>query len=206
MTALSPFANGRDDRDDAITIAVLCVAAAIFGLVGGRSTETLRVVLGRVAGGAVAMLIAAAVAVSAASRRVTSEVEAVRVLTLRGQGDVRQLADRLVHGERPAPLPPGPVHVTDVLAHDVEQALHSAGEALSRVTDRAFPFSGARSGQRVEIFVNLARRMQSLVHREIELLDDTLMFVSSAGFGSVLTVLADREADAGVIGYQMARW
>lgn len=35
--------------------------------------------------------------------------------------------------------------------------------------------------------------------------DDTLMFVSSAGFGSVLTVLADREADAGVIGYEMSQ-
>lgn len=198
MTALSPFANGRDDPGDAarsaqtftnaqaiyrrpsllpsIIIAVLCVGAAVFGLVGGRSTETLRVVLGCVAGGAVAMLIAAAVAASAASRRVTSEVEAVRALTLRGQGDVQQLADRLVHGERPAPLPAGPVQVTDeafrLLAHDVEQAQYSAGEALLRVTDRAFPFSGPRSDQRVEIFVNLARRMQSLVHREIELLDD----------------------------------
>ena len=198
MTALSPFANGRDDRGDAtrsaqtfenaqaiyrrpsllpsIIIAVLCVAAAVFGLVGGRSPETLRVVLGCVAGGAVAMLIAAAVAASAASRRVTSEVEAVRALTLRGQGDVQQLAERLARGERPAPLPPGPVHVTDeafrLLAHDVEQAQYTAGEALLRVTDRAFPFSGARSDQRVEIFVNLARRMQSLVHREIELLDD----------------------------------
>jgi signal transduction histidine kinase len=198
MTALSPFANGRDDRGDAtrsaqthpnaqpiyrrpsllpsIIIAVLCVGVAIFGLVGGRSTETLRVLLGCVAGGALVMLIAAWVAASAASRRVASEVEAVRALTLRGQGDVQQLADRLIHGERPAPPPPGPVQVTDeafgLLAHDVEQAQYSAADALLRVTDRAFPFSGARSDQRVEIFVNLARRMQSLVHREIELLDD----------------------------------
>ena len=36
-------------------------------------------------------------------------------------------------------------------------------------------------------------------------LDDTLLFVSSAGFGSVLTVVADREADAGVLGYEMAQ-
>ncbi|MGH3275933.1 MAG: roadblock/LC7 domain-containing protein [Streptosporangiaceae bacterium] len=34
-------------------------------------------------------------------------------------------------------------------------------------------------------------------------LDDRLLFVSSAGLGSVLTVLADREADAGVLGYEM---
>ena len=31
-------------------------------------------------------------------------------------------------------------------------------------------------------------------------LDDSLLFVSSAGYGSVLTVLAGREADAGVLG------
>jgi predicted regulator of Ras-like GTPase activity (Roadblock/LC7/MglB family) len=43
------------------------------------------------------------------------------------------------------------------------------------------------------------------VRQVVAELDDTLMFVSSAGFGSVLTVLADREADAGVIGYEMAQ-
>ena len=41
------------------------------------------------------------------------------------------------------------------------------------------------------------------VRQVVAELDDTLLFVSSAGFGSVLTVLADREADAGVLGYEM---
>jgi predicted regulator of Ras-like GTPase activity (Roadblock/LC7/MglB family) len=36
-------------------------------------------------------------------------------------------------------------------------------------------------------------------------LDDTLLFVSSAGYGSVLAVIAGREADPGVLGYQMAQ-
>jgi predicted regulator of Ras-like GTPase activity (Roadblock/LC7/MglB family) len=36
-------------------------------------------------------------------------------------------------------------------------------------------------------------------------LDDTLLFVCSAGFGSVLAVVAGRDADAGVLGYQMAQ-
>jgi predicted regulator of Ras-like GTPase activity (Roadblock/LC7/MglB family) len=35
--------------------------------------------------------------------------------------------------------------------------------------------------------------------------DDTLLFVISAGSGSVLAVLASREADAGVIGYEMSQ-
>jgi predicted regulator of Ras-like GTPase activity (Roadblock/LC7/MglB family) len=43
------------------------------------------------------------------------------------------------------------------------------------------------------------------VRQVVAELDDTLLFVSSAGFGSVLTVLADREANAGVLGYEMAQ-
>lgn len=35
-------------------------------------------------------------------------------------------------------------------------------------------------------------------------LNTSLLFVSSAGSGAVLTVLADREADAAVLGYEMA--
>lgn len=43
------------------------------------------------------------------------------------------------------------------------------------------------------------------VRQVVAELDDTMMFTSSAGFGSVLTVLADRDADAGVLGYEMAQ-
>jgi predicted regulator of Ras-like GTPase activity (Roadblock/LC7/MglB family) len=43
------------------------------------------------------------------------------------------------------------------------------------------------------------------VRQVVAELDDTLLFVSSAGFGSVLTVVADREADAGVLGYEMSQ-
>jgi predicted regulator of Ras-like GTPase activity (Roadblock/LC7/MglB family) len=44
------------------------------------------------------------------------------------------------------------------------------------------------------------------VRQVVAELDDTLLFVSSAGFGSVLAVLADRDADAGVLGYEMAQF
>jgi len=43
------------------------------------------------------------------------------------------------------------------------------------------------------------------VRQVVAELNDTLIFVSSEGFGSVLTVLADREADAGVLGYEMSQ-
>lgn len=43
------------------------------------------------------------------------------------------------------------------------------------------------------------------VRQVVAELDDTLLFVSSAGYGSVLTVLAERETDAGVLGYEMSQ-
>jgi predicted regulator of Ras-like GTPase activity (Roadblock/LC7/MglB family) len=43
------------------------------------------------------------------------------------------------------------------------------------------------------------------VRQVVAELDDRLLFVSSAGYGSVLTVLANRDADAGVLGYEMSQ-
>lgn len=43
------------------------------------------------------------------------------------------------------------------------------------------------------------------VRQVVAELDDVLLFVSSAGYGSVLTLLADRDADAGVLGYEMSQ-
>jgi predicted regulator of Ras-like GTPase activity (Roadblock/LC7/MglB family) len=43
------------------------------------------------------------------------------------------------------------------------------------------------------------------VRQVVAELDDTVLFVSSAGLGSVLTVLAEREADPGVVGYEMSQ-
>lgn len=196
MTGLSSFANSRDDRSDgarsahalpntqtiyrwssvvpSIIIAVLCLGAAAYGLAGRVPEETIRLVLGGVAGGVVLMLIAGFVGTRGGSRQVASEVRAIRALVQRSQAEVEQVAARLVRGERPAPVPLGPARVIDddrfrPLAYDVEQARYAAEQALLRVADRVV---GGRSDQRVEIFVNLARRMQSLVHREIELLDD----------------------------------
>jgi len=43
------------------------------------------------------------------------------------------------------------------------------------------------------------------VRQVVAELDSTLLFVSAAGSGTVLAVLADRGADAGVLGYEMAQ-
>jgi predicted regulator of Ras-like GTPase activity (Roadblock/LC7/MglB family) len=41
------------------------------------------------------------------------------------------------------------------------------------------------------------------VRQVVAELDDTLLFISAAGSGAVLAVLAARDADAGVLGYEM---
>jgi predicted regulator of Ras-like GTPase activity (Roadblock/LC7/MglB family) len=43
------------------------------------------------------------------------------------------------------------------------------------------------------------------VRQVVAELDDTLLFVTAAGSGAVLTVLATRGADAGVLGYEMSQ-
>ncbi|WP_100447937.1 roadblock/LC7 domain-containing protein [Glycomyces xiaoerkulensis] len=42
------------------------------------------------------------------------------------------------------------------------------------------------------------------VRQVVAELDDTLLFVSTAGAGAVLAVTAGRDADAGVLGYEMS--
>lgn len=43
------------------------------------------------------------------------------------------------------------------------------------------------------------------VRQVVAELDETLLFVSTAGSGAVLAVLAGRDADAGVLGYEMVQ-
>lgn len=46
---------------------------------------------------------------------------------------------------------------------------------------------------------------RSGVRQVVAELDDVLLFVSAAGSGAVLAVLAGRDADAGVLGYEMSQ-
>jgi len=79
----------------------------------------------------------------------------------------------LLRGERPRVAGPPPARsptgdAFQLLMSLLEQSRHATGHALLRVADAP---PRARAGQRVEILVNLAGRMQSLVHREIDMLD-----------------------------------
>ena len=155
-------------------IAAVCVIAAAIALIGNASANTVREVLGAVACGVVLMLAAAVLAARSARRRVADQVRTARLVTQRGQVELQQMVDRLMRGEQPAPLVPAPARAADgdpfaELTMDLEQSQYHAGQAVLRVADKVF---GGRSDHRVEIFVNVARRMQSLVHREIEILDE----------------------------------
>jgi signal transduction histidine kinase len=193
MTAASPFPGNRTERGrsahavpstqgsylrsaviPAVVIAAVCVAVAVYGLIGHLSAGTLRALVAAVAVGAVAMAVVAFAAARAASRRVDAEVRLSRVAVQRGQAEVQQLAERVMRGEQPAPPSPPPAHAQDddpfrLLAGEIEQSHLYAAHAVLRVADKT---GAGRGDQRVEIFVNLARRMQSLVHREIEMLDE----------------------------------
>ncbi|MFD0431301.1 hypothetical protein ACFQ60_40640 [Streptomyces zhihengii] len=72
---------------------------------------------------------------------------------------------------RPAPAAPGPRggDEFDLLTHELNRS-HDA--AVSAVVQASRLSSSVGNEQKVEVFVNLARRLQSLVHREIQLLDE----------------------------------
>jgi hypothetical protein len=109
------------------------------------------------------------------ARAVNERLGALRSSTAQGRADVQRLIERLHNGERPAlhgSLAP-PAEGSDeftLLEYDLNQAQLAAQAAVVHASGLTPP--AGRPDQRVEVFVNLARRLQSLVHREIQLLDE----------------------------------
>ncbi|NEB12988.1 sensor histidine kinase, partial [Streptomyces coelicoflavus] len=101
-------------------------------------------------------------------------VGALRRGTARQEGDLRAVVEALRRGETPTPRTPrgGPPDDADdfeLLAADLSRAHDGAVTAVVRAAQLS---SQAGSEQKLEVFVNLARRLQSLVHREISILDE----------------------------------
>jgi signal transduction histidine kinase len=149
------------------------IGAAVVFATGG-SAGVLRGAVVAIACCAVAMPVIAILAANTVGRQLAGQLTAVRMQALRGQEELQRMTEQAMRGERPAPPavapPPGRVASADpfrLLAYDLSQVQQTAGQAILQVAERTH----GRSDQRVEIFVNLARRMQSLVHREIEMLD-----------------------------------
>ncbi|MEW2635129.1 ATP-binding protein [Streptomyces sp. NPDC048389] len=129
---------------------------------------------------ALAALALAAVAVAArgadrTARSVLDRCTELRRTTARAQNDLRTAVDKLRRGEGPPPRPalpqgaPGGGDAFDLLAQEL---VRSHDTALTAVVQASRLSSSVGNEQKVEVFVNLARRLQSLVHREIQLLDE----------------------------------
>ncbi|MFD7458107.1 MULTISPECIES: sensor histidine kinase [unclassified Streptomyces] len=159
-----------------VAVALGGCAAVLFTVrsTGVRTGLTLWAVLAGAACVALAGIVIAAVAARRAARSVHERVAALRRGSTRREADLRALVEGLRRGEAPPPLaphgaPPEDADDFDLLAADLTR-LHDG--AVTAVVQAAQLSSQTGSEQKLEVFVNLARRLQSLVHREIALLDD----------------------------------
>ncbi|MFI9389465.1 ATP-binding protein [Streptomyces bauhiniae] len=159
-----------------VAVALAATAAVVFTVrAGGAHTgPALWAVLALtvvVAGAAIAI---AAVAADRAARSVGDRVGALRRNAARGEADLRALVDGLRRGEppprgKPRRRPPEDADDFELLAADLARAHDGAVTAVVRAAQLS---SQAANEQKLEVFVNLARRLQSLVHREISILDE----------------------------------
>ncbi|MCB5179424.1 sensor histidine kinase, partial [Streptomyces antimicrobicus] len=126
-------------------------------------------------------LAAALLGAQRAAKTVRDRCEALRRSSVRGRQELRTALEKLERGEPvpraartgaavpPAGTEPAGADEFWLLAQELRGAREQAQAALVRL---AGPATASDSEQKVEVFVNLARRLQSLVHREISLLDD----------------------------------
>ncbi|WP_405765468.1 ATP-binding protein [Streptomyces sp. NBC_00080] len=157
-------------------VALSACAVVLFTV---RSTHVRPgVTLWAVLAGAVAVtgvgIVIAAVAADRAARSVSDRVAALRRGSARGEAELRAVIEALRRGEVPPRRtsrggPPGDADDFELLAADLARAHEGA---VTAVVQAAQLSSQAGSEQKLEVFVNLARRLQSLVHREISILDE----------------------------------
>ncbi|NGN66019.1 sensor histidine kinase [Streptomyces sp. A7024] len=163
------------------TFVTICAAGAVLFVLWSSGIAPSRAAWAVLAGAAVAAVLAVGIAAVAADRQARSVQERLAGLSHsigRSQAELHDLVERLRRGEgapqrRPADTAPAGAQRDDfaLVAQELERAHEMAFSAVvhaAQIPDRA----GAGSEQKVEVFVNLARRLQSLVHREIQLLDE----------------------------------
>ncbi|MFE9533685.1 ATP-binding protein [Streptomyces sp. NPDC006691] len=159
------------------TVAVLCGAAAVaFTLhsTGRHPSPELWAMLAGFAVLALAALVAAGIGADRAAKSVLGRANGLRRGSARSAADLRTVVEALRRGEGPparrAPtqLPPGADEFA-LLAHELTRSHDAAVVAVVQASQLS---SSVGNEQKVEVFVNLARRLQSLVHREIQLLDE----------------------------------
>ncbi|MFE2534143.1 ATP-binding protein [Streptomyces sp. NPDC059371] len=157
-------------------VALSACAAVLFTVrsTGARPGPVLWAVLAGAVGVALAGILIAAVAADRAATSVRERIGALRRTSARTESDLRDVVEGLRRGEDPPARkkrrrPPADADDFELLAADLSRA-HDG--AVAAVVQAAQLSSRAGSDQKVEVFVNLARRLQSLVHREISILDE----------------------------------
>ncbi|MEU0591073.1 MULTISPECIES: sensor histidine kinase [Streptomyces] len=159
-----------------VAVALSACAVVLFTVrsTGARPGPVLWGVLAGAVSVTLAAVVIAAVAADRAARSVHDRVGVLRRGTVRQEGELRAVVEALRRGETPSPRTPrgAPPHDADdfeLLAADLSRAHDGAVAAVVRAAQLS---SQAGSEQKLEVFVNLARRLQSLVHREISILDE----------------------------------
>ncbi|MFJ5994776.1 ATP-binding protein [Streptomyces sp. NPDC092370] len=162
-----------------VAVALSGCAAVLFTVrsTGTRTGPTLWAVLGGAVFVALVGIAVAAVAANRAARSVHDRIGVLRRSTARREADLRTLVETLRRGDGPPQLAPQSRHGEatedaddfDLLTADLSR-LHDG--AVTAVVQASQLSSQAGSEQKLEVFVNLARRLQSLVHREISILDE----------------------------------
>ncbi|MEU9185704.1 ATP-binding protein [Streptomyces sp. NPDC048484] len=159
-----------------IAVALSGSAAVLFTVrtAGERPGPVLWIVLAGAVGVALAGIVIAAVAANRAARSVHDRIGTLRRTSARGQADLHTLVESLRRGDgpparRPRGRPAPDADDFDLLADDLASAHDGAVAAVVQASQLS---SHAGSEQKVEVFVSLARRLQSLVHREISILDE----------------------------------
>ncbi|WP_327112268.1 ATP-binding protein [Streptomyces sp. NBC_01341] len=157
--------------------AVLSGAAAVIFTIrasGVRPSGSLVAALGGSGALAVAAVAAAFIGAGRVATGVLDRCLALRRTSARHHAELKGLVEQLRDGEpvpaRPATPPAAPdADAFELLAHEMGRA---QDEAVTAVVQASQLFRGNGNDQKVEVFVNLARRLQSLVHREIQILDE----------------------------------
>lgn len=160
-----------------VVVVALAGAALVVFTIGTTRAEMTAGLWAALIGAAALTIAAVAAAARGAdrtARTVLDRADALRRSTVHGQGELQEVVEQLRKGESPVPraaLPAGGAagDEFDRLAQELSRS-HEA--AVSAVVQASQLSSSIGNEQKVEVFVNLARRLQSLVHREIQLLDE----------------------------------
>lgn len=160
----------------ALAVALAGAAAVIFTARAGhaRPSTELWIALGAAGALALASILAAFLAANRAATTVLGRCLALRRTSAQGQAELQRVVEQLRNGEpvpvrqSPQPLAPGS-DPFELLAQELGRQQEAA---VAAVVHAAQLSENSGEDQKVEVFVNLARRLQSLVHREIQLLDE----------------------------------